>query len=60
MFLKMPEKKHEECTEPIQSQIDQVAESYEYSHDAVFGEITEGGPNYRNVSRRKEVFLTIN
>lgn len=56
----MPEKKHAEPMEPIQPQIYQVAESYEYSHDAVFGEITEDGPNYRDVSGRKAVSLTMN
>lgn len=49
-----PEKKDGDLT-PVPSQTEQVGqiyESQEYSHDAVFGELTEGGPNYRNVRSR--------
>ena len=45
--MSLPEKKQEEVLTPTHSNIGQVADSY--SHDAVFGEITEEGPNYRNV-----------
>lgn len=46
-----PEKKDHDLT-PVPSQTEQVGQIYEsqdYSHDAVFGEITEDGPNYRSV-----------
>ncbi|KAJ5161407.1 hypothetical protein N7492_006799 [Penicillium capsulatum] len=46
-----PEKKDEGLT-PVPSQTEQLGQIYdsqEYSHDAVFGEITEGGPNYRSL-----------
>lgn len=56
----MSEKKHDEPMEPVLSQTDQVAGSCEYYHDAVFGEMAEGGPNYRNVSPLEYVSLTVN
>ena len=40
------EKKQEESITPIPSNVGQVEEG---SHDAVFGEITGDGPNYRSV-----------
>lgn len=40
------EQKQEESLAPISSRVD----GQTYSRDAVFGEITEDGPNYRNVS----------
>lgn len=43
----MSEKKHDGPMEFVSSQTGQVAESYEYPHDAVFGEMAEGGPNCR-------------
>lgn len=45
----MGEKKHDEPVAPDGSKIDQIYEDQTYSHDAVFGEITGDGPNYRNV-----------
>lgn len=47
--LKMSEKKQDEASTPAPSYDDQVTEGQDYSHDAVFGEITEDGPNYRSV-----------
>lgn len=44
----MPEKKENDGLSPVPSQIGHV-EGQSSSHDAVFGEITEEGPNYRNV-----------
>lgn len=38
--------KHEKSLSPVPSHEGQVLEG---QHDAVFGEITEEGPNYRNV-----------
>ncbi|RJE19732.1 hypothetical protein PHISCL_07924 [Aspergillus sclerotialis] len=38
-----------EAIAPTQSTNDQVLAEKPIAHDAVFGEITEGGPNYRNV-----------
>jgi hypothetical protein len=40
------EKKQEEPLTPVPSNVGQVTEG---SHDAVFGEITGDGPNYRSV-----------
>lgn len=34
---------------PVPSQVEQVYEDQYYENDAVFGEITGEGPNYRNV-----------
>lgn len=46
----MPEGKDDiEELAPIPSQIGEVHNDPNYAHDAVFGEITEDGPNYRNV-----------
>ncbi|KAJ5454757.1 transmembrane amino acid transporter protein-domain-containing protein [Penicillium daleae] len=45
----MGEKKHDEPVALDGSKIDQIYEDQTYSHDAVFGEITGDGPNYRNV-----------
>lgn len=42
----MSEKKQEEPLSPVPSNAGQVTEG---QHDAVFGEITGEGPNYRNV-----------
>lgn len=36
---------------PIPSQIGEVHSDPSYAHDAVFGELTEEGPNYRNVCK---------
>lgn len=42
------EKKQEEgALSPTTSNVGQITDAY--AHDAVFGEITEDGPNYRNV-----------
>lgn len=42
------EKKQEEgALSPTTSNVGQITDAY--PHDAVFGEITEDGPNYRNV-----------
>lgn len=46
------EKKDPEGLAPVASQPGQAGQVYDtqaYSHDAVFGEITEDGPNYRSV-----------
>ncbi|KAJ5105035.1 amino acid transporter [Penicillium alfredii] len=46
----MPEGKDDiEELAPVPSQIGEVHNDPNYAHDAVFGEITEDGPNYRNV-----------
>ncbi|OQE18275.1 hypothetical protein PENSTE_c018G05243 [Penicillium steckii] len=45
----MPEKKQDDSLSPVPSQTGQIFEDQNYAHDAVFGEITEEGPNYRNV-----------
>ncbi|KAJ6096467.1 hypothetical protein N7486_007213 [Penicillium sp. IBT 16267x] len=46
--MSMLEKKQEEGSlSPTTSNVGQV--THAYAHDAVFGEITEDGPNYRNV-----------
>ncbi|KAJ5391172.1 amino acid transporter [Penicillium cosmopolitanum] len=45
----MPEKKQDDSLSPVPSQTGQIFEDQTYAHDAVFGEITEEGPNYRNV-----------
>ncbi|CAI7583590.1 unnamed protein product [Penicillium manginii] len=45
----MPEKKQDNSLSPVPSQTGQIFEDQTYTHDAVFGEITEEGPNYRNV-----------
>lgn len=37
----------------VPSQLGEVLKGDQTHHDAVFGEITEGGPNYRNVSAHK-------
>ncbi|KAI9932412.1 hypothetical protein MW887_008653 [Aspergillus wentii] len=42
----MPEEKKEESLSPVTSRLEEYTEG---QHDAVFGEITEKGPNYRNV-----------
>lgn len=34
---------------PVQSQVGEALEGKATTHDAVFGEITEDSPNYRNV-----------
>jgi hypothetical protein len=41
-----PDKKQDEPSTPTAFDVGQVNES---SHDAVFGTITEDGPNYRSV-----------
>jgi hypothetical protein len=43
----MSEKTKEDFLAPVPSQIGEVEEGA--AHDAVFGEITEDGPNYRAV-----------
>ncbi|KAJ5082990.1 amino acid transporter [Penicillium argentinense] len=45
----MPEKKENEPLSPVHSQTGQILEDQSNSHDAVFGDITDDGPNYRNV-----------
>ncbi|KAJ5981153.1 hypothetical protein N7522_013968 [Penicillium canescens] len=45
----MSEKKEEEPLTPTPSHIGQVSDSEECPHDDVFGELTDDGPNYRNV-----------
>ncbi|KAL5360668.1 transmembrane amino acid transporter protein-domain-containing protein [Aspergillus floccosus] len=45
----MKEKDHPDEIGHDHSQIGDVYEDKTYAHDAVFGEITEDGPNYRNV-----------
>lgn len=42
----MSEKQQEKSLSPVPSREGQVLEA---QHDAVFGEITEEGPNYRDV-----------
>ncbi|KAJ5716102.1 hypothetical protein N7493_008013 [Penicillium malachiteum] len=44
--MSLADKKQDEALSPVPSNVGQVTD---YSHDAVFGEITEEGPNYRNV-----------
>ncbi|KAJ5679860.1 amino acid transporter, partial [Penicillium macrosclerotiorum] len=44
----MPEEKQDDSLAPVPSQVGQVEEQ-KYEQDAVFGEITGEGPNYRNV-----------
>lgn len=52
------EKKQDDSLSPVPSQTGQIFENQTYVHDAVFGEITEEGPNYRNVCKiRKQVLL---
>lgn len=46
----MQEKKETRDLTPVPSQDGQV-EAHQCSHDAVFGEITGDGPNYRNVRK---------
>lgn len=46
----MTEKKEANNLTPVPSQDGQVC-----THDAVFGEITEDGPNYRNVCILQEI-----
>ncbi|KAH6871028.1 putative amino acid transporter [Thelonectria olida] len=47
---KSPEsQKDPEGLAPVPSQVGEVLEDTAHVHDAVFGEITEDGPNYRNV-----------
>lgn len=42
--------KDPEALAPVRSQVaGEVQDDTALAHDAVFGEITEGGPNYRNV-----------
>jgi hypothetical protein len=54
----MPEKKQDNSLSPVPSQTGQIFEDQTYTHDAVFGEITEEGPNYRNVCKLwKQVLL---
>jgi hypothetical protein len=48
-YTKMPEKKDCDDLPPVPSQVGQVLEDQYYENDAVFGEITEEGPNYRSV-----------
>ncbi|KAJ9634192.1 hypothetical protein H2199_009076 [Coniosporium tulheliwenetii] len=49
-----------ETLEPIPSQRQgQVEDDHAYAHDAVFGEITEKGPNYRNVGWLGTVALMV-
>lgn len=43
--MSLPEK-HQKSLSPVPSHDGQVLEG---QHDAVFGEITEAGPNYRSV-----------
>ena len=45
----MSDKKHDESVAQDPSKIEQIYEDQIRSHDAVFGEITGEGPNYRNV-----------
>lgn len=45
----MAMKKDEHQLSPVNSQFGQVTEGQNFTHDAVFGEISEDGPNYRNV-----------
>lgn len=45
----MAMKKDEQELSPVDSQLGQVTEGQNTTHDAVFGEISEDGPNYRNV-----------
>ncbi|KAJ5639070.1 amino acid transporter [Penicillium longicatenatum] len=45
----MPEKKDYDDLPPVPSQVGQVLEDQYYGNDAVFGEITEEGPNYRSL-----------
>lgn len=48
----MSDKKNDESVAQDSSKIDQIYENQVHSHDAVFGEITGEGPNYRNVRYR--------
>lgn len=50
MLVNMNEAKdHEEKLGTDPSQLGDIREDQTYAHDAVFGEITEDGPNYRDV-----------
>jgi hypothetical protein len=48
----MSEKKQKDSLTPVPSHVGQVTEG---SHDAVFGEITGDGPNYRSVRVSQDV-----
>ncbi|KAJ6008440.1 hypothetical protein N7540_012416 [Penicillium herquei] len=45
--MSLVDKKHDEALSPTPSNVGQVTDTF--AHDAVFGEITDDGPNYRNV-----------
>lgn len=52
-----------EAAEPmtyVPSQIGEILKDDNTIHDAIFGEVTEDGPNYRSVSPLKAVTLTSN
>ena len=52
-----------EAPEPIihvPSQMGEILKGEHTTHDAVFGEVTEDGPNYRNVSLLESVILMSN
>lgn len=51
-LITMAEKQDEEFITPTPTQDGQVADVNDASHDAVFGEITGEGPNYRSVGIR--------
>lgn len=48
-MLNMSEKKQDEILPPETYHIDYIEKDQGPDQDAVFGEITEEGPNYRNV-----------
>ena len=47
--VNMSEKKDHEAIGPMDPKYGEMADAPGYSHDAVFGEMGEDGPNYRSV-----------
>lgn len=44
----------------VPSQIGEIHNGTSYTHDAVFGDITDDGPNYRNVCSFQDPFSCTN
>ena len=42
----------------VPSEVDEACDNWTITHDAVFGDITEDGPNYRNVRSLQLVELS--
>lgn len=53
----MSEKTKEDFLAPVPPQLGEIEEGT--AHDAVFGEITEGGPNYRAVRLAPSIFMVL-